>query len=511
MAIKTEPPSSVAAGSAFGLTVQVEDSQGNAVSGGTVTVALGNNPGGAMLGGTLTEPVIDGLATFSDLTLSQPGTGYTLIVTASGIASSQTTTPITVTAAAADATQVVVTASPSAPVFGQAVTLNATVSFLNSGTGVPTGTVTFDEGSTTLGTVTLTDGVAELSTTPSAVGTETITASYSGDDQSSSIQFDLTVGQAAATLRLGNLNFTYDGSPHTASVTTNPAGLSGVRVTYTQNGVDRDQPDPGRQLHGDGHARQPGLRGAGRDGDPGHRPGDADAHLGRSREHHRRHSAGHRPARCHRHLRREDAAGRADLHAPAGTVLPAGNGQTLTVTFTPTDDTDFQAVTSSVSINVVPQSTSTPTPTPTPTPSPMPTPSPTPTPVTVIGEVPVFQRKLNKHGKPVGKAVLTGFTLDFSTSLSAAAALSPGNYQLDTATTKRVKRKLDRVLHPIERFTVTYAPASDSVTLELTGTQTFPKGGQLTVLPGVTGASDIVLDGTTVFTIAPGGKSIGPS
>ena len=81
MAIKTEPPSSVVAGSPFGLTVQVEDSLGNPVSGGTVTVALGNNPGGATLGGTLTEPVVDGVATFSDLTLSEPGTGYTLTVT----------------------------------------------------------------------------------------------------------------------------------------------------------------------------------------------------------------------------------------------------------------------------------------------------------------------------------------------------------------------------------------------------------------------------------------------
>ena len=66
MAIQTEPPSSVVAGTTFGLTVQVEDSLGNAVSGGTVTVALGNDPGGATLGGTLTEPVVDGLATFTE-------------------------------------------------------------------------------------------------------------------------------------------------------------------------------------------------------------------------------------------------------------------------------------------------------------------------------------------------------------------------------------------------------------------------------------------------------------
>ena len=165
MTIKTEPPASVAAGSTFGLTVQVEDSLGNPVSGGTVTVALGNNPGGATLGGTLTAPVVNGVATFSDLTLSQPGTGYTLTVTDSGIAGAQTTTAITVTAGS-NATKVVVTASPAAPVFGQAVTLDATVSVVSPGTGVPTGTVTFEEGSTTLGTATLIDGVAELSTTP---------------------------------------------------------------------------------------------------------------------------------------------------------------------------------------------------------------------------------------------------------------------------------------------------------------------------------------------------------
>ncbi len=152
-AIKTEPPSSVVAGSTFGLTVQVEDSLGNAVNGSTVTVALDNNPGDATLGGTRTATVVDGIATFSDLTLSEPGTGYTLKVTDSAIAGALTTSSITVTAVN-NATKVVVTAMPVAPVFGQTVTLDATVSVVSPGTGVPTGTVTFVEGSTTLGTVT---------------------------------------------------------------------------------------------------------------------------------------------------------------------------------------------------------------------------------------------------------------------------------------------------------------------------------------------------------------------
>jgi hypothetical protein len=176
---------------------------------------------------------------------------------------------------------------------------------------------------------------------------------------------------------------------------------------------------------------------------------------------------------------------------PAGTVLPTGSGQTLMVSFTPADDTDFKTVTSSVPINVLPQST--------------------PPRAMVISEQPVFRRKLKKNGKPAGKPVLTGFTFDFNMSLSAAAVSNPGNYKLETVTIKKVKKSLDRVLHPIKRFTVTYTPASDSVTLKLAGTQAFLSGGQITVLPGVTTDSGSVLIGTTLFTITPGGKKIEPS
>ena len=45
---------------------------------GSVTIALANNPGGSTLGGTLTVPAVNGVATFSGLTLNKAGTGYTL-------------------------------------------------------------------------------------------------------------------------------------------------------------------------------------------------------------------------------------------------------------------------------------------------------------------------------------------------------------------------------------------------------------------------------------------------
>ena len=80
LVVTQQPPASVTAGSAFGLTVEAENSSGNLITSfnGTVTVALASNPGGATLGGTLTATASDGVATFSGLTLTTAAAGYTL-------------------------------------------------------------------------------------------------------------------------------------------------------------------------------------------------------------------------------------------------------------------------------------------------------------------------------------------------------------------------------------------------------------------------------------------------
>ncbi len=138
--------------------------------------------------------------------------------------------------------------------------------------------------------------------------------------------------------------------------------------------------------------------------------------------------------------------------------------------------------------------------------------TPTPTSTVVIAEQPVFQRKTNKKGKPVGSPVLAGFTLDFSVPLNSATAEDPANYQVDTVTTKKVKKSVKRVLHAITKFTVSYLAASDAVELAFAVKETFPTGGQITVVGGssggVTGASGAPLAADTVFTIAPGGRKI---
>jgi hypothetical protein len=65
-------------------------------------------------------------------------------------------------------------ANPST--LGQAVTFTALMSFSNA-----TGTITFFDGTTTLGTSSVTKAVATFSTSTLATGRHSITAAYSGD------------------------------------------------------------------------------------------------------------------------------------------------------------------------------------------------------------------------------------------------------------------------------------------------------------------------------------------
>src|SRR5208282_672541 len=64
---------------------------------------------------------------------------------------------------------------------GQTVTFTATISVSSPGSGTPTGTVTFYNGSATLGTGSMSGGIATFSVSSLSVGTHSIKAIYSGD------------------------------------------------------------------------------------------------------------------------------------------------------------------------------------------------------------------------------------------------------------------------------------------------------------------------------------------
>jgi YD repeat-containing protein len=88
LAFSIQPGNATASGAITGPpTVAVKDSQGNIVASSTaqITVAIGNNPGGGSLTGTAIKNATAGVATFPDLNINQPGTGYTLTATAPGL------------------------------------------------------------------------------------------------------------------------------------------------------------------------------------------------------------------------------------------------------------------------------------------------------------------------------------------------------------------------------------------------------------------------------------------
>jgi hypothetical protein len=82
------------------------------------------------------------------------------------------------TGSQASTTNLKSSANPS--VYGQTINLTATVKPA-SGSSIPTGSVTFLDGSSVLGTASLSGGVAALSTSTLGAGSHTLTAAYNGD------------------------------------------------------------------------------------------------------------------------------------------------------------------------------------------------------------------------------------------------------------------------------------------------------------------------------------------
>lgn len=75
------------------VTVRIEDADGLLVSDGTaeITLAISDNPASGVLSGTTTVNAVDGVATFDTISIDQPGTGYSLIATSSGLADENST------------------------------------------------------------------------------------------------------------------------------------------------------------------------------------------------------------------------------------------------------------------------------------------------------------------------------------------------------------------------------------------------------------------------------------
>ncbi len=125
----------------------------------------------------------------------------------------------------------VLTSSLNPSTFGQSVTFTAAVA-LGGTTAVATGTITFTDGTTTLGTVTLNaQGVATYTTSTLAVGQHPITATFTPADPSTALSSaSLIQIVIAATTANGN-DFTLKVTPSDMSVGVGNTGTVVVTVT----------------------------------------------------------------------------------------------------------------------------------------------------------------------------------------------------------------------------------------------------------------------------------------
>src|SRR5205807_1785313 len=92
-------PNGSGAGAAITPAVQVavQDALGNTVTSfsGTITVTPGVNLAGGTLAGHTTVTAVNGVATFSDLSIDKVGTGYTLQATGAGLTTASASFDIT--------------------------------------------------------------------------------------------------------------------------------------------------------------------------------------------------------------------------------------------------------------------------------------------------------------------------------------------------------------------------------------------------------------------------------
>ena len=149
----------------------------------TITSSIGSPPDGDTVTFKQSATVLGtgilggGTATLSTSTLGPGNKAIAVVYAGDASFSSSVSKAVTQVISKAGSTTTV-TSSLNPSIFGQSVTLTATVAPQFNGT--PTGTMTFRDGAVRLGVVTLNGGVATYTSATLAVGTHRIVAVYSG-------------------------------------------------------------------------------------------------------------------------------------------------------------------------------------------------------------------------------------------------------------------------------------------------------------------------------------------
>lgn len=215
------------------LTLSAAVSGSSVLPTGTVTFRDGN----AVLG---TSAVSTGAIATLHLSNLHPGT-HPLIATYSGDSSNATSTSVVYSQAVQQAaTQTALSLSSTTATVSTAATLTASVT---GNGGIPTGTITFLDGATPIGTKTLgTNGTASIAVSTLSLGQHTLSAVYTGDPNdapSTAAAQQLTILKAAPSLSIASAaNPSLGGATVnlTATLTSGVNSPSGL-VTWTDNGA----------------------------------------------------------------------------------------------------------------------------------------------------------------------------------------------------------------------------------------------------------------------------------
>lgn len=165
----TATPNPAAPGAPVTLTASVTGGSGS--PSGTVTFLDGVTPLG-------TATVAGGQATLTTSTLVVGDHSLTAQYGGSAVDGASTSAPVVESVVTLSASTTVLGAGPNPAALGAPVTLTATVS---GASGTPSGTVTFRDGATVLGSGTLAAGQATLVTSALTGGSHPLTAAYGGD------------------------------------------------------------------------------------------------------------------------------------------------------------------------------------------------------------------------------------------------------------------------------------------------------------------------------------------
>jgi N-acetylneuraminic acid mutarotase len=221
-------PASISPTQALSVTVTVGGGSGNPTPTGSVTLTSGSYTSSAVTlssgSATINVPAGSLAAGTDTLTAS-----YTPDQTGAITYTPATGSNVVAVTAAATAPTVTVTPSPSSITTTQALSVTVTV----SGTPTPTGSVTLTSGSYSSGAVTLSSGIATINIPAGALGkgTDTLTAGYTPDANSSSTYTSATGSNTVTVTTPALITPTVTVTPGSSSITSAQALSVGVTVS----------------------------------------------------------------------------------------------------------------------------------------------------------------------------------------------------------------------------------------------------------------------------------------